>query len=105
MTGHDWPHCMMISSRRTSPTFGRLYLVHNSWTPTWASGAYYLDQPEGSFWITEADLGKILVCQWDRRTVVRDCWTSTGHQGFASRADQLPIWTKYPTWHGTHGAA
>ena len=40
MTGHDWPHCMMISSRRTSPTFGRLYLVHNSWTPTWASAAY-----------------------------------------------------------------
>lgn len=92
MTGHDWPHCMMISSRRTSPTFGRLYLVHNSWTPTWASGAYYLDQPEGSFWITEADLGKILVCQWDRRTVVRDCWTSTGHAGFVARGHQLPVW-------------
>jgi len=97
MTGHDWPHCMLISSRRTSPRYGRLFLVHQSWFPQWTSGPYYVDQPVGSFWITEKDLGSILVCQWDRRTVVRDCWTSTGHQGFASRGGQLPVWVKNAT--------
>jgi hypothetical protein len=93
-TGHDWPHCMVATSRRTSPKYGRLYLVHQSWQTDWTSGPYYLDQPAGSFWVTEADLATMLVCQWDRRTVVRDCWTSTGHQGFTARADQLPQWVK-----------
>ncbi len=93
-TGHNWPHCMVISSRRTSPKYGRLYLVHNSWDPSWTSGPYWLDQPAGSFWIKETDLSQILVCQWDRRTVVRDCWTSTAHEGFTARADQLPSWMK-----------
>lgn len=95
MTGHDWPHCMCISSRRTSTKYGRLYLVHQSWELDWTSGPYYpLDQPAGSFWIRESDLAQILVCQWDRRTVVRDCWTSTGHAGFVARANQLPVWVK-----------
>jgi len=94
MTGHNWPHCMVISSRRTSPKYGRLYLVHQSWFANWTSGPYYLDQPVGSFWIVEADLKQVLTCQWDRRTVVRDCWVSTGHEGFAARADQLPNWVK-----------
>jgi hypothetical protein len=93
-TGHDWPHCMVVSSRRTSPTYGRLYLVHQSWEIDWTTGPYYADQPAGSFWITEKDLQSILVCQWNRRTVVRDCWTSTGHQGFTARADALPQWVK-----------
>ncbi|MGO9112728.1 MAG: hypothetical protein ACLP9L_26135 [Thermoguttaceae bacterium] len=93
-TGHDWPHCMVVSSRRTSPKYGRLYLVHQSWELNWTSGPYYLDQPAGSFWIVEDDLAQILVCQWNRRSVVRDCWTSTGHQGFTARADQLPVWVK-----------
>jgi hypothetical protein len=97
-TGHAWPHCMMISSRRSSTKYGRLYLVHQSWTPEWTSGPYFLDQPVGSFWISEADLSKILVCQWNRRTVVRDCWTSTGHTGFAARADQLPYWVTNAAW-------
>ena len=96
-TGHAWPHCMLISSRRTSLKYGRLYLVHQSWFAHWTAGPYYLDQPVGSFWIQEKDLPKILVCQWDRRTVVRDCWTSTGHQGFAARADALPHWIKNAT--------
>lgn len=96
MTGHAWPHCMVIGSRRTSPTYGRLYLVHQSWNPDWTSGPYWLDQPVGSFWIREQDLSHILVCQWDRRTVVRDCWTSTGHDGFTARADSLPLWIKQP---------
>ena len=93
-TGHDWPHCMVVSSRRTSAKYGRLYLVHQGWDPDWTSGPYYLDQPVSSFWIRESDLTHILVCQWDRRTVVRDCWTSTGHQGFVARANQLPVWVK-----------
>ena len=92
MTGHNWPHCMVISSRRTSAKYGRLYLVHQSWETDWTSGPYYLDQPAGSFWIRESDLAQILVCQWDRRTVVRDCWTSTGHAGFVARGHQLPVW-------------
>jgi len=92
MTGHQWPHCMMISSRRTSPKYGRLYLVHQSWFEEWTSGPYWLDQPIGSFWIREADLAQILVCQWDRRTVTRDCWTSTGHQGFPSRVAAMPAY-------------
>ena len=94
MTGHAWPHCMVISSRRTSPKYGRLYLVHQSWELDWTSGPYYLDQPAGSFWIAEKDLAQILVCEWDRRTTVRDCWTLTGHQGFVARATSLPIWVK-----------
>ncbi len=93
-TGHAWPHCMCITSRRTSPKYGRLYLVHQSWTPAWTSGPYSLDQPVSSFWISKKDLANILVCQWNRRTIVRDCWTSTGHEGFAARADQLPHWVR-----------
>ena len=92
MTGHDWPHCMVVSSRRTSPKYGRLYLVHQSWELDWTSGPYWLDQPAGSFWVRESDLAQVLICQWDRRTVVKDCWTSTGHQGFIARAQQLPAW-------------
>ena len=95
---------MVISSRRTSPKYGRLYLVHQldagldqrALLAGPARGEL-LDHGDGSH--------SILVCQWDRRTVVRDCWTSTGPPGLYRRADQLPIWTKYPTWHGTHGAA
>ena len=94
-TGHAWPHCMCITSRRTSTKFGKLFLVMQSWTPQWTSGPYFLDEPVGSFWISEKDLSSILVCQWNRRTVVRDCWTSTGHQGFAARADQLPHWVRH----------
>ena len=93
-TGHDWPHCMVATSRRTSPTYGRLYLIHQSWELGWTSGPYYLDQPAGSFWVTESDLATMLVCQWDRRTVVRDCWTSAGHDGFTSRSAALPQYVK-----------
>ena len=94
-TGHAWPHCMLISSRRTSPKYGRLYLVHQFWTPAWTSGPYYLDQPAGSFWITEEDLAKILVCQWDRRTMVRDCWTSApGIRALSPARNFLPHWVK-----------
>jgi hypothetical protein len=93
-TGRDWPHCMVVSSRRTSPKYGRLYLVHQSWFAKWTAGPYFLDQPVGSFWITEEDLAQILVCQWDRRTVTRDCWTSTGHEGFLARSADLPHWTR-----------
>ena len=52
-TGHAWPHCMCITSRRTSTKYGRLYLFMQSWTPQWTSGPYFLDEPVGSFWISE----------------------------------------------------
>ncbi len=96
-TGHDWPHCMVATSRRTSPKYGRLYLIHQSWVPDWTSGPYFLDQPAGSFWVSESDLATMLVCQWDRRTIVRDCWTSAGHVGFVNRAAALPEYVRWPT--------
>jgi len=93
-TGHAWPHCMVATSRRTSPKYGRLYLIHQSWQTDWTSGPYYLDQPAGSFWVAETDLAKMLVCEWNLRTTVRDCWTSTGHAGFVARSAFLPRWVK-----------
>ena len=90
-TGHDWPHCMVITSRRTSPKYGRLYLVHQSWELDWTAGPITSTSRPGSFWITEKDLAQILVCQWDRRTVVRDCWTSHGASGLRrARRINLP---------------
>jgi len=91
-TGSAWPHAMCCSSRRTSAKYGRLFLVHNSWTPAWTSGPYWLDQPVGSFWIREDDLADMLVCQWSRRMTVRDCWISTGARGFVRRDTLLPRW-------------
>tara|TARA_R100001594_G_scaffold139517_1_gene183992 strand:- start:552 stop:1586 length:1035 start_codon:yes stop_codon:yes gene_type:complete len=32
---------------------GRLFLVQNSWGSNWQGGPTYMDQPPGSFWITE----------------------------------------------------
>jgi hypothetical protein len=91
-TGNDWPHAMCVSSRRTSPNYGRLYLVHQSWAPDWTSGPYWLDQPAGSFWIVEKDLAAMLTCRWSRRSTVKDSWISTGNVGFVRRADKLPDW-------------
>jgi hypothetical protein len=89
-TGSNWAHAMCVSSRRTSPKYGRLYLVHQSWFPTWTTGPYWLDQPLGSFWITEDDLAIMLICRWSWRNTIRDSWISTGAQGFVRRADRLP---------------
>ena len=48
MTGHDWPHCMVISSRRTSTKYGRLYLVHQSWSWTGRLAPITSTSPRGA---------------------------------------------------------
>jgi hypothetical protein len=80
-----WSHSMCVSSRRTSKRHGRLFLVHQSWGPNWTSGPYYLDQPLGSFWITEGDLAIVLRAG--------DTFSSTGYRGFEARPT-LPDFTQ-----------
>ena len=54
----SWAHAMAwiaVDARRDTirKHRGRLFLVQNSWGRNWNSGPKRLDQPDGSFWITE----------------------------------------------------
>ncbi len=46
-----WNHSMAVIGRRTTSDGRKLFLIWNSWGDNWASGPYWQDMPEGSFWI------------------------------------------------------
>ena len=52
-----WPHCMCVIGYRKDKD---AYLIMNSWGANWVGGPKYpANQPDGSFWITSADMERI----------------------------------------------
>lgn len=47
----NWAHAMSVVGRRTTSGGKKLFLIWNSWGDNWASGPYWEDMPEGSFWV------------------------------------------------------
>jgi hypothetical protein len=73
----NWSHSMGVTSRRTTPSGRRLFLVHQSWGDRWTGGPYWEDQPLGSFW---ADFDDI-----DRAIRQGDTFSYSGYEGFIRR--------------------
>lgn len=73
----DWAHSMSVTSRRTTSSGRRLFLVHQSWGDNWTKGPYFEDQPLGSFWADWDDV--------DRAVLQSDSFTYSGYEGFISR--------------------
>jgi hypothetical protein len=79
-----WSHSMAVTSRRTTESGRRLFLVHQSWGDNWTGGPYWQDQPLGSFW---ADWEAIA-----RGIRGRDCFAYAGYQGFVQRDMHWDNW-------------
>jgi hypothetical protein len=73
----SWSHSMGVTSRRTTASGRRLFLVHQSWGDNWTSGPYYEDQPFGSFWADWEDI--------DRAIRQGDSFAYSGYEGFVRR--------------------
>ncbi|MDR3232977.1 MAG: hypothetical protein LBT46_04835 [Planctomycetaceae bacterium] len=56
----SWSHAMSVIGRRTAKDGRKLFLIWNSWGDHWASGTYWEDMPEGSFWIEWDVMNKML---------------------------------------------
>lgn len=73
----SWNHSMAIIARRTTGDGKKLFLIWNSWGDSWASGPYWQDMPEGSFWV-----------HWDvidRMLSRGDSFAYGGLEGFRAR--------------------
>lgn len=79
----SWSHSMAMTSRRTTKSGRRLLLIHQSWPPSWISGPYYQDQPEGSFWVDLKDA--------DRAIKQGDTFAYSGFEGFVSRRPDYSV--------------
>ena len=61
--GGTWNHCMCVIAIRFADGPGKRdgACIANSWSTTWCSGGKFPpDQPDGSFWVTRADIEAIL---------------------------------------------
>jgi hypothetical protein len=86
--GH-WPHCMHVNAYRPGAKAGTTeFLVCQSWGPEMPTGPLSDGQPPNSFWIVEADMGRILAADdshaisgygpFVKRTLP-DRWTNSGY--------------------------
>lgn len=70
--GGNWSHCMVVIGCKFAANSGKNgepamnsprdgALIMNSWGPSWCDGGKHPpDQPDGSFWVTRADIEAIL---------------------------------------------
>jgi hypothetical protein len=72
-----WNHSMAVIGRRTTSDGRRLFLIWNSWGDSWASGSYWEDMPEGSFFIEWSVM--------DRMLAQGDSFAYGGLSGFKQR--------------------
>lgn len=72
-----WYHSMAVIARRTTSDGRKLFLIWNSWGNNGASGPYWEDMPEGSFW---AEFRVV-----DGMMKSGDCFAYSGLEGFPAR--------------------
>lgn len=79
----SWSHSMGVTSRRTTPSGRRLFLVHQSWGDNWTGGPYFEDQPLGSFWADWDDI--------ERAIKQGDSFAYSGYEGFVRRRPDYTV--------------